>query len=105
MPCGGHRGYIVEHMAFRLLHRSEIRNHLFRLHDHFSQKQHAGTDDLADNTHHTHDRMYLLQVTAGRIQLFPDIRHRVDADDIDPPVGQIKEIIHHIIKHSGIPVI
>ena len=38
MPCGSHCRHIVEHMAFRFLHRTEIGHYLLRLHHHFTQK-------------------------------------------------------------------
>ena len=60
MPGGGHGGDIIQHMALRLLHRTEIRHHLLRLHHHFSQQQNSGADNLGNHTHHTHNRMYLL---------------------------------------------
>ena len=54
-------------MALRLLYRSKIRNHLLRLHNYLSEKQHTRTYDLTDHTHHADDRMYLLKIPAGSI--------------------------------------
>ncbi len=105
VPGGRHGSHIIEHMTFRLLHSTKIWHHLLRLHDDLTQKQHTRTYDLTDHAHHTHDGMYLLQIPALRPQLLPDIRNRIDPDDIHPLTGQIQEVVHHLIEHPGITVI
>ena len=105
MPGGGHGGHIVEHMAFRLLHRSEIRHHFLRLHDHLPQQQNTRTDDLSNHAHHAHDGMYLREIPTAGAQLFPDIGHGVNADNVDSPVSQVQKIVHHFIEYPGIFVI
>ena len=49
--------------------------------------------------------MYLRKIPALSSQLLPDIRNRVNPDDIHSLIGKIQEIIHHLIKYPGICVI
>ena len=105
VPDAGHGGHIVEHMALRLLHGSEVGGHLLRLHHHLAKKQHAGADNLPDHAHHPHNGVHLGQIAAAGPQLLPYIGHRVDADHIDAPIGQEEEIVHHLIEYHGIFVI
>ena len=105
IPCGSHGRYIVEHMAFRLLHRPKIRNYLFRLHHDLSEQHYARTYNLPDHTHHPHNRVHLRKIPALGSQLFPDIRNRINSDNIHSLIGKKQEMIHHFIKHSGISVI
>ena len=54
---------------------------------------------------HPHDGVDPGQVAAAGAQLFPDVGHRVDADDVHALVGQEQEIVHHLIEHPGIAVV
>ena len=105
MPGGSHGGHVVEHMALRLFRGAEIGHHLLRLHHHFAQKQNAGTDDLPDHPHHSHDGVHLLQIPALGPQFLPNVRNCINADNINAPVGQVQEIGHHFIEHPGIAVV
>ena len=105
MPGCCHCCYIIKHMTLWLFHSSKIRHHLFRLHHHFSQKKNTRTHNLTDQSHHTHNRMYLGQITAGSIQFLPDIRNCINTDNINSFICKEKEIIHHFIEHPGIFVI
>ena len=105
VPGGGHGGDVVEHVALGLLHGAEVGHHLARLHDHLAQQQHAGAYDFPNHAHHADDGVHLLEVPAGGAQLLPDVRHRIDADNIDTPVGEVEEIGHHLIEHPGIAVV
>ena len=104
-PGSGHGGHIVEHMALRLLHCAEIGSHLFWLHDHFSQEHDPRAHDLADHAHHADNGVDLGQVPAIGPQLLPDIGHCVDADDVHALVGQVEEIVHHLIEYPGVAVV
>ena len=92
-------------MALRLFQRTEIRHHLLRLHNNLPQQQNTGANDLADNTHHADDRVHLRQVPALGIQLLPDIRNRINAHNINAPVGKIEEIVHHFVEYPGIFIV
>ena len=105
IPRCSHRRHIVKHMALRLLYGSEIRRHFIRLHNHFSQKHNARTHNLSDHTHHADNCVHLFQIAAVRTQLFPDIRDGVNSDNIHSLVRQVKEVVHHLVKHPGISVI
>ena len=105
MPGGRHSRHIIQHMTLRLLHCSKIGHHFFRLHDHLSQKKNPRADNLTDHAHQPDDGMYLGQISAGGAQFFPNVGNRVNADNVDPSVCQIEEIIHHLIKHPRVPVI
>ena len=104
-PCGRHSRYIIEHMAFRLFHRTKIRHYLFRFHDYFTKKQDTWAHDLTDHTHHTHNCMHLRKIPALCPQLFPDIRYCINTDNIHPLVGEEQEIIHHFIKYARILIV
>ena len=92
-------------MALRFFYRSEIRRHFFRLHHNFTQKQHTRTDDFTDDAHQAYDGMNLRKVPAGRIDFFPDIRHGIQPDNIDAPVCQIQEVIHHFVEYPRVFII
>ena len=99
MPGGSHCGNIVKHMALWFLHRSEIRNHLFRLHNNLSKEKDSRTHDLADKTHHPDNGMHLGKVSAGGVQ------NSINTEDIDSLVCQKQEIVHHLIKYPWVSVI
>ena len=105
MPGSCHCGYIIKHMAFRLLHGSKIWNNLFRLHNNLSQKQNSRAHNLTDQTHHAHNSMYLWKVPAWGVQFFPYIWHRIDSNNINTFICKEKEVVHHFIEHTGISVI
>ena len=105
VPGCSHGCYIVKHMAFRLLYGSEIGNNLLRLHNDLTQKYDTWADDLGDHTHHTNDRMHLLQVTARSSQFLPDIRNRIDTDHVHSLVCKEEEVVHHLIENTGIAVV
>ncbi len=92
-------------MALWLLDSAKIRCHLLRLHDNLAEQQHARTDNLTNHAHHAHNSMYLFQIAAWRVQFLPYIRDCVNADNVDSPVCQIEEIVHHLIKDSWIFII
>ena len=54
MPQGCHGGHIVQQVAFRFLHGTEIRNHAAGLHHNLAQQQRTRADDLAHHAHHPH---------------------------------------------------
>ena len=105
VPCGRHGCYVVKHMAFRLFYRTKVRNYLLRFHNYFSEKCHTRADDLTDYAHHTDDGMYLRQISALGSELFPDIRNRIDSDNVHSLICEEQEIIHHFVKHPRILVI
>ena len=105
MPGRRHGRHIVEHVALRLLHRAEIRRHLVRLHYNLAKEHDARADDLADHAHHADDRVHLGQVPAVRSQFLPDIGNCINADDVHALVGQVEEIIHHLIEHPRVAVV
>ena len=92
-------------MALRPFRGTEIRSHLGRLHHYLPQQQHAGAYDFAGQTQHSCQRMYLGQIPAGGAQLLPDIRNRVQPDDVHSPVGQIQHVLRHIVEHRRVCVI
>ena len=105
MPGRSHRRHIVEHVAFRLLNRAEIRNDLLRLHDYLTEQQNTRADDLTDHTHHAHNRMHLLKIPAGRTEFLPYIWHCINPDDVDSLICKEEEIVHHLIEHTRVAVI
>ena len=105
VPGGCHRRYVVQHMAFRFLECSEVRNNLFRLHDNLAEQQNARADDLGDHTHHADNGMYLRQVTAGGAELFPDVWNGIDADDIDSLVDEIEHVVDHLIENNRVRIV
>ena len=70
-----------------------------------TEQQNTRADDLTDHTHHPDDRMDLLQISAGGSKLFPDVRNRIDPDDINAQICKIQEIIHHLIENHRIRII
>ena len=105
MPCSSHCSYIVKHMAFRFFHSSKVRHNLFRLHNHFSKKNHSRAYNLADQAHHTHNGVYLRKIPAWCVQFFPDIGNRINSDYINSLVCKEKEIIHHLIENPRISIV
>ena len=92
-------------MAFGLFHRAEIRHDLAGLHHHFAQQQGAGTHDFAHHAHHAHQGVHLQQVAAGGAQGFPNVGHRVQADDVDTVVAQVQHVVRHVVEHGGVGVV
>ena len=105
MPCRTHRGCVVEHVALRALYGTEVGSQLLRSHNDLTQKQRAGTDDLADHADHADDSMYLGAVAAVGAKLFPDVWHRVHANNVDALVRQIQQIVCHGVEDSGVSVV
>ena len=105
MPCGSHCCYIIQHMTLWLFYSSKVWNNLFRLHYYLTQKQNARADKFSDQSHHTHNCMYLRQISACRMEFLPYIWHCINSNDINSLVCQIEEIIHHFIEYSWIFVI
>ena len=105
VPCARHRRDVVEHVAFRLVYRAKIRHHLARLHDHLAEQQRARTDNITGHVHDPHQRVNLRQIAAGGPQRFPDIRRRVETDDINALVAQIEHVVRHIVENGRIAVI
>ena len=105
MPGRRHRGNVIKDMALRLVYRSEIRHHLRRFHHHLSEKKRARTNHFRRHPHHPHQRMNLGQIAAGGPELLPDIRHRVQTDDVHAFVAKVQHIVRHVIKDHRIPVI
>ena len=87
VPGGTHGGGIVEHIALGALRCTEVGGQFGGLHHHLPQQQHPGADHLAGQVDQPHQCVHLRQIAAVSPQLFPDIRHRVQADDVNAPVG------------------
>ena len=92
-------------MAFWFLNCSEVWHNLLRLHNNLTQKKDSRADDFTDQTHHTHNGMHLRQITAGGIQLLPDVWNCINTDNIDSLICQEKEVIHHLVKYPRVLVI
>ena len=105
VPGGGHRCDVVEHVALGLFHGPEIGDHLHRRHDHLAQEHDAGAHDLADHAHHAHDRVDLGEVAAVGAELLPDVGHGVDADDVHALVGQVEEVVHHLVEDARVAIV
>ena len=105
MPEAGHGRYVVEHVALRLLNSSEIRNDFLGLHNDFTQKQGAGTYDIGRHVHQPDQGVYLRQVTAVGAQFLPDIRSRVQTDNVDAVIAEVEHIRCHIVENSRIRVV
>ena len=92
-------------MTFRFFERSEIRDNLGRLHNNLTQQYNAGANDFRDHTDHTHNGVYLRQVSAVCPQLLPDIGDCIDPDDINSLIHQIQHIINHLVKNHRIGIV
>ena len=49
--------------------------------------------------------MHLSQIPAGCPQRFPDIRHCVQPDNINPVVAQEQHVLRHVVEHRGVGVV
>ena len=105
VPGCRHCCNIIEHMTFRFFNCTKIWHDLFRLHDNFSEKYHTWADNFSDHAHHSYNCMYFFQITAARSKFFPDIRNRINTDNIHSLIRKKQEIIHHFIKYSWITII
>ena len=105
VPGACHGGDIIEHVAFGLLHRAEIRDDLGGLHDHLAQQQCARADDIRRHVHHPHQGMDLREIAAVCAELLPDIGHRVQADDVHALIAEIEHVLRHVIEDNGIGVV
>ena len=105
VPCSCHRSDVVQDMTLRLLHCTEIRNHLRRLHHNLTQKKSSRTYNLTGHPHDPDQRVYLHEVAAGSSQLLPDIRNRVKPNDVHSLVAQVQHIVRHVVEYHRIPVV
>ena len=105
VPCAGHGGYVVEHVALGLIQCAKIRNDLTGFHNDFAKKQCAGADDLGGHVHQANQRVYLGKVAARRADLFPDVRRRIQTDDIYAVVAEVEHIRGHIVEYDGICIV
>ena len=105
VPCAGHGGHVVEHVAFRLLDGAKIGNDLARFHNNFAQEQRSGADDLGSHVHQTNESVHLGQVAARRADLFPDVRRRVQTDDIHAVVAEVEHVSRHVIENDRIRIV
>ncbi len=104
MPGRSHRRHIVEHVAFRLLNRAEIRRHLSPVPSQPRQGARCRADDFADHPHHTDDSVNLGQVPAGCPQFLPDIRNCINTDNIHALVCQKNRKLYIIsLNTRGFP--
>ena len=105
VPCAGHRSHVVDHMALGLLQGPEIGNDLGGLHDDLAQEQCSGADDLCSHAHQTDQGMDLGEVAAVGAQFLPDVRCRVQADDVHTVVAEVEHIGSHIIEDHWIRIV
>ena len=105
IPDADHAAHIVEHIAFRLIHRAKVGGHLARFHDHLALEDHRRADQLGQDAQHPHNGMHLGQVTAAGAQLFPDIGHGVDAEHVHPQIGQEQQVAGHLVKDHRVAVV
>ena len=105
VPGAGHGGNVIKQVTLGLFNCSKIRNNLGRFHNHFTQQQAAGTDDFADHAHNTHQGMHLRQIPAVGAEFFPDIRHSVQAYDINTLVAQEQHILGHVVENNRICIV
>ena len=105
VPCGGHGGHVVEHVALGLFHRAEIGRHLRRFHHHLPQQQGAGADDLHRHAHDAHQGVDLGQIAAAGAQLLPYVRYGVEPDDVHPLIAQVEHVVHHVRQHGGVGIV
>ena len=105
VPGGAHGGHIVQDVTLRLFLSTEVGGHLRRLHHHLAQQQHAGADYLTGQMQHPCQRVYLGQIAAVGAQLFPDIGDGVQTDDVHTPVGEVEQVLRHVVKDHGVCVV
>ena len=105
IPGRAHGRRVVEHMAFRLVHCSEIGGQLGGLHNDLAEKQSARADDFRSHAHQSHERVDLRQIAVIRAELLPDIRDSIQTDNIDAVIAEIQHIRRHVIEHDRIAVI
>ena len=105
VPGAGHGGDIIEHVAFGLLHCAEIRDDLGGLHDHLAQQQCAGTDNVRRHVHHPHQGMNLREIAAVCTELFPDIGHRIQTNDVYTLIAEIEHVLGHVVEDNGIGIV
>ena len=97
VPDGSHGSDIIEHVAFRLLFRSEVRKNLARFHYDFAKEQYARAYDPAGYVHHADKSVHLRQVAAVSAQFFPDIRNSIEPYYIHAPVCQVEQVFCHVV--------
>ena len=105
VPGCRHRRDIVEYTAPRLLERAEIRDDFRGLHDHFAEQLRCGAHNFNGHPHNADQRVYLWQIPAGGAERLPDIRHRIEADDVRTLVAEEEQILGHVIEDRRICVV
>ena len=105
MPGGSHGSHVVQHVALRLLHGAEVRNHLGGLHDHFAEKERAGADDISRHVHDADQCVHLGKVAAVGAEGLPDVGDRVEADDVHAVVAEVQHVGGHVIEDHRVRVV
>ena len=105
VPGGSHGGDVVEHVTLGFFGAPEVGYHLGRLHDHLPQQQHAGADNFAGQSHQPHHSVHHGQVAATGAQLLPDVGHSIQPNDVNAPVGQVQQILSHVVHDHGVCIV
>ena len=105
MPGGAHGRGVIQHIALRFLRGAEVGRQLLRFHDHLTQEQNAGTDDLAGHIQHPGQRVDLGQITTIRSQLLPDIGNGIETNDVNALICQKQQVLRHVVEDHGIAVV
>ena len=105
VPYRAHRRYIIEHIAFRLFRRAEIRNDFLWLHHDFSQEENTRTYDPAGEIHHAHQNVDLRKIAAVGAKRLPDVRNSIQSHNIHAPVSQIQKVVGHVIEDHRVGIV
>ncbi len=105
VPDSAHRCDVIEHVAFRLFRRSEIRHDFLRFHYDFAKQQYARAHDAAGKIHHAYKCVDLRQIAAVGTELLPYIRNGIEPDYIHSPVGQIQHVLSHVVEYHRVGIV
>ena len=105
MPGRRHGRDIVEYVALRLFERSEIRHNLRRLHYDFAENLRCRAHDFRCHPHDADYGVHLREVTAVRAERLPNVRNRIEADDIRALIAEEEKIFRHIVEDGRICVV
>ena len=105
VPCACHSGHVVKHVALGFLDGAKIGNDLARFHNNFAEQQRSGADDLGSHVHQADKSVHLGQIAARRADLFPDVRRRVQADDVHAVVAEVEHVSRHVVENDRIRIV
>ena len=102
VPQQRHQQRVVGELAFVV---ADVLRHLVGVDDGLGLEEQAGRGDAQQGVEGLDQRVRLGQVLAARAHLLPDEGHRIQAQHLDPGVGQEEHLARHLAEDRRVAVV